>query len=151
MSLGVLSIHSASSGREAELQLLVKEHHDAKAAGHARFVFIRGPRGVGKTHLVTQLARALSAQGVNVFEGGAVRDARATWGLFSPLGSELLTAARRDGTSELTVARLTRALEPLRGAAASSTADEKRLQLFDGVAELVTLASRLMGRRRQDS
>ncbi len=142
MSLGVLSIHSASSGREAELQLLVKEHHDAKSAGHARFVFIRGPRGVGKTHLVTQLARTLSAQGVNVFEGGAVRDARATWGLFSPLGSELLTAARRDGTSELTVARLTRALEPLRGAAASSTADEKRLQLFDGVAELVTLASR---------
>ena len=142
MSLGVLSIYNASPGRDAELALLVKEHHDAKVAGHARFVFIRGPRGVGKTHLVTQLARALASQGVNVFESGPVREARATWGLFSPLGQELLTAARRDGTSELTVARLTRALEPLRGAAVSARADEQRLQLFDGVAELVTLASR---------
>ena len=72
------------TGREAELALLLREHHEAKSSGTARFVFVRGPRGVGKSHLVAQLAQALSSQGTPVFEGGSGRDARQTWGVLYP-------------------------------------------------------------------
>jgi Cdc6-like AAA superfamily ATPase len=69
-----------STGREAELAMLLREHHEAKTSGSARFVFIRGPRGVGKSHLVSQVAQALSSQGAPVFEGGSAREVRQTWG-----------------------------------------------------------------------
>jgi polynucleotide 5'-kinase involved in rRNA processing len=49
-----------TTGREGELALLLREHHEAKSTGTARFVFVRGPRGVGKSHLVAQLAQALA-------------------------------------------------------------------------------------------
>ncbi len=79
------------SGREAELALLAREHQEAKASGTARFVFVRGPRGVGKTHLLAQLAQSLSSQGTPIFEGGSGREARQTWGVFAPMLGELLT------------------------------------------------------------
>src|SRR3990167_4792064 len=73
------------TGREAELALLLREHQEARASGSARFVFVRGPRGVGKSHLLSQLAQTLSAQGTPIFEGGSGRDARQTWGVFAPM------------------------------------------------------------------
>ncbi len=130
------------TGREAELGLLLREHHEAKTSGTARFVFVRGPRGVGKSHLVSQLAQALGAQGTTVFEGGSGRDARQTWGVFAPMLGELLTAARRSGVPDTTVARLARAVEPVRSGSQSLPAEDRRLALYDGAGELFALAGR---------
>ena len=130
------------TGREAELALLLREHQEAKASGSARFVFVRGPRGVGKTHLVSQLAQALSAQGTPIFEGGSGRDARQTWGVFAPMLGELLTLVKRSGVPETTLARLARAVEPVRSGSQSLPAEERRLALYDGAGELFSLAGR---------
>ncbi len=130
------------TGREAELTMLLREHHEAKASGSARFVFIRGPRGVGKTHLVTQLAQALAGQGTPVFEGGSGRDARQTWGVFAPMLGELLTLVKRSGVPETTLARLARAVEPVRSGGQSLPAEERRLALYDGAGELFSLVGR---------
>ena len=130
------------TGREAELTMLLREHHEAKASGSARFVFIRGPRGVGKSHLVAQLAQALGGQGTPVFEGGSGRDARQTWGVFAPMLGELLTLVKRSGVPETTVARLARAVEPVRSGGQSLPAEERRLALYDGAGELFSLAGR---------
>ncbi len=130
------------TGREAELTMLLREHHEAKASGTARFVFIRGARGVGKSHLVAQLAQALGGQGTPVFEGGSGRDARQTWGVFAPMLGELLTLVKRSGVPETTVARLARAVEPVRSGAQSVPAEERRLALYDGAGELFSLAGR---------
>jgi transcriptional regulator with GAF, ATPase, and Fis domain len=131
-----------STGREAELAMLLREHHEAKTSGSARFVFIRGPRGVGKSHLVSQVAQALSSQGAPVFEGGSAREVRQTWGVFSPMVGELLTLVKRSGVPETTVARLARALEPVRAVGQSVAAEDRRLALYDGAGELFSLAGR---------
>ncbi len=130
------------TGREAELLLLTREHQEAKASGSARFVFVRGPRGVGKTHLLSQLAQMLSAQGTPIFEGGSGRDARQTWGVFAPMLGELLTLVKRSGVPETTLARLARAVEPMRSGSQSLPAEERRLALYDGSGELFSLAGR---------
>ncbi len=130
------------SGREAELALLLREHHDAKASGAARFVFVRGPRGVGKSYLVSQLAQALAAQGTPIFEGGSGRDARQTWGVFAPMLGELLTLVKRSGVPETSLARLARAVEPVRSGSQSLPAEDRRLALYDGAGELFSLAGR---------
>ncbi|MFZ5441746.1 MAG: tetratricopeptide repeat protein, partial [Myxococcota bacterium] len=131
-----------TTGREAELAVLLREHHEAKATGTARFVFVRGPRGVGKSHLVNLLAQNLGGQGVPVFEGGSGRDVRQTWGLFAPMLGELLTLVKRSGVPETTVARLARAIEPMRSGGPSTPTEERRLALYDGVGELLSLAGR---------
>ena len=130
------------TGREAELALLLREHQEAKASGAARFVFVRGPRGVGKTHLLSSLAQSLAAQGTPIFEGGSGRDARQTWGVFAPMLGELLTLVKRSGVPETTLARLARAVEPVRSGSQSLPAEDRRLALFDGAGELFSLAGR---------
>ncbi|MFO0596589.1 MAG: sigma 54-interacting transcriptional regulator [Myxococcaceae bacterium] len=126
------------------MTLLLREHHEARATGTARFVFVRGPRGVGKSHLVAKLAQALGSQGTPVFEGGSARDARQTWGLFAPMVGELLTLVKRAGVPDETQARLARSLEPMRSADARQGRDTeaRRLALYDGAAELFSLAGR---------
>ncbi len=131
-----------TTGREGELALLLREHHEAKSTGTARFVFVRGPRGVGKSHLVAQLAQALASQGTPIFEGGSGRDARQTWGVFAPMLGELLTLVKRSGVPETTLARLARAVEPVRSGSQSLPAEERRLALYDGAGELFSLAGR---------
>ncbi|MCC6332560.1 MAG: sigma 54-interacting transcriptional regulator [Myxococcales bacterium] len=129
------------SGRETELAVLLREHDEARTAQGARFVFVRGPAGVGKSHLVEAFARSASAKGVAVFEGRSGRDARRTWGVVGPMVSQLLTHAVRMGVPEVKVAVLARALEPVKGLGAP-IAGAERLALFDAVAELFTLAGR---------
>ncbi|MFT3706478.1 MAG: sigma 54-interacting transcriptional regulator [Archangium sp.] len=135
-------VAEAATGREAELAMLLREHHEAKTTGTARFVFVRGPRGVGKSHLLSQLAQALASQGVPVFEGGSAREVRQTWGVFAPMVGELLTLVKRSGVPETTIARLARALEPVRAQGNSVAAEERRLALYDGAGELFSLAGR---------
>src|SRR5690349_15843375 len=77
-------------GREAELSLLLREHDDAKSTDRARFVFVKGPAGVGKSHLFGLVRLAALKRNAPVFEGGSGRDARRTFGLFTPMLSELL-------------------------------------------------------------
>ncbi len=135
-------VAAEGTGRETELAMLLREHQEAKASGSARFVFVRGPRGVGKTHLISQLAQTLSTQGTPIFEGGSGRDSRQTWGVFAPMLGELLTLVKRSGVPETTLARLARAVEPVRSGSQSLPAEERRLALYDGAGELFSLAGR---------
>ncbi|MEW5742054.1 MAG: sigma 54-interacting transcriptional regulator [Myxococcota bacterium] len=134
------AVGSESSGRETERSVLLREQDEARAAGRARFVFVRGPAGVGKSHLVESFVRAATAKGVGVFEGASGRDARRTWGVVGPMVSQLITHAVRAGVPEAKVAALARTLEPLKGMGAA--VGEERLALFDAVAELFALAGR---------
>jgi len=129
-----------SSGREAELAALVREQDEARAAHRARFVFVRGPAGVGKSHLLEAFGRALAAKGVPCFEGRSGRDVRRPWGVMAPLVRELLTHALRAGVPEAKVGALSRAVEPVLNSDGAAAA--QRLVLFDAVAELVTLVGR---------
>jgi transcriptional regulator with GAF, ATPase, and Fis domain/tetratricopeptide (TPR) repeat protein len=130
------------SGREGELSLLLREHEEAKSSGRPRFVFVRGARGVGKSYLTSLLSAEASKRGVPVFEGGSGRDVRRTWGLMAPLVNELLTAAARSGVPQSRVAELADSLEPLRTSLGQGKVEDRRLALYDGVSELVTLAGR---------
>ncbi|MHB8877717.1 MAG: hypothetical protein ACYC8T_28840, partial [Myxococcaceae bacterium] len=54
---------AGASGREAELSVLLREHEEARASERARFVFVRGPAGVGKSHLFGLVRKAMAARG----------------------------------------------------------------------------------------
>ena len=55
---------------------------------------------------------------------------------------ELLTLVKRSGVPETTLARLARAVEPVRSGSQSLPAEERRLALYDGAGELFSLAGR---------
>ena len=110
--------HAEASGREAELALLLREHDESKSTARPRFVFVRGPAGVGKSHLFGQLRAALLKRGVAVFEGASGRDARKSFGLFQPMVSELGTWLEQSGVPEPRLNEVLRAVSPLRNSKA---------------------------------
>ncbi len=133
---------SVASGRDAELSMLLREHDDAKSSERARFVFLKGPAGVGKSHLFGLLRAAASRRSAPVFEGGSARDARRTFGLFSPIVSELLQHLGQDGVPAARLAELARLLGPLTKATAKDVMENRRVELYDAVCELFSLAGR---------
>ena len=127
-----------ASGREAELSALLREHDEAKSSGRPRFVFVRGPKGVGKSFLLNLLRRALVEHGVSVFEGGSAREASRTFALVAPIARELTGFLEQTGVPQPKLAELvarTRALH-------AEGRAEGRLELFDAVSELFSLAGR---------
>jgi hypothetical protein len=136
--LSVIESASAVDGREVELSLLEREHDVAKKSRRARVVFLRGPRGVGKSHLLASLRRALQARGTPVFEAGRTRDGSRPWALFSPMVPELLSQLTQAGVPDARVATLAEGLSALTlrsGAAA-------RVKLFDDAVEVFAAAGR---------
>jgi transcriptional regulator with GAF, ATPase, and Fis domain/tetratricopeptide (TPR) repeat protein len=131
-----------ASGREAELSLLLREHDESKSSGRPRFVFLRGPGGVGKSHLFGQLRAALLKRGVGVFEGASGRDARKSFGLFQPLVTELGSWLEQSGVPEPRLHEILRAASPLRNPNGSAVMEDRRLSLYDAVSELFALAGR---------
>ena len=131
-----------ASGREAELSLLLREHDEAKSTARPRFVFLRGPAGVGKSHLFGQLRAALVKQGVAVFEGASGREARKSFGMFHPMINELATSLEQSGVPEPRLSEVLRAVSPLKNPNGTTVMEDRRLSLYDGVSELFALAGR---------
>jgi hypothetical protein len=132
----------AASGRESELSMLLRELDDAKSSARARFVFLKGPQGVGKSHLFGLLRASAGRRNFPVFEGASGRDARRTFGLFAPVVSELLTWLEQDGVPGARLAELARLTAPLARATAREVMENRRVELYDAVCELFTLAAR---------
>jgi transcriptional regulator with GAF, ATPase, and Fis domain len=130
-----------SFGREAELSLLLRDHDDAKSADRSRFVFVKGPAGVGKSHLFGLLRTAGARRNAPVFEGGSGRDARRTFGLFTPLLSQLLAHLGQSGVPASRLAELARQLAPITKGT-HGAADNRRIELSDAACELFSLAGR---------
>ncbi len=148
MPIGVLSLGReapSAAGREGELAALHRDHEEARAEGRARFAFVKGPPGVGKSHLLTLFRRAAAASGALVFEAGSAREARQPFGLFAGLTRALLDHVSHSGTEGATVAVLSRQLAPILGGAQVRAADglqeQLRVELYDALAELFVLAS----------
>ena len=80
----------ASGGRDIELSALERELDEAKLHHKTRFVFVRGPAGVGKSHLFRAFRGRLGQRAVEVFEADSARDARRPFGLFTSLVPALL-------------------------------------------------------------
>src|SRR5687768_4339406 len=109
MASGVLSPWrelDGASGRDAELSALLREHEDCRAQLRARFAFVKGPRGVGKSHLFAQLRRAAVARGVPTFEAESPREAKRPFGSFAHLVRELLEHLGHAGTSSVVLSEL---------------------------------------------
>src|SRR5207237_223088 len=53
------------AGRERELGLLERELAEARSRRVARWAFVRGPGGIGKTYLLESLARRIEGSGGN--------------------------------------------------------------------------------------
>ncbi len=126
-------------GRDAELAALLREHEEARAAERARFVFVRGAAGVGKSHLFSSLRRALTAQGVVVFEAESPRDVKRPFGLFVQLCDALLDHVRHSALSPERLAALAEGIRPLRAPEVNGRL-VGRLELHDAVAELFLAA-----------
>jgi DNA-binding SARP family transcriptional activator/WD40 repeat protein/energy-coupling factor transporter ATP-binding protein EcfA2 len=62
------AVGSAFVGRDTELAWL-REGWEEAAAGRGRFVSVLGPEGIGKTRLITQLARQAHSEGAVVLYG----------------------------------------------------------------------------------
>jgi DNA-binding NtrC family response regulator len=135
-------VQGSRSGREAELSALLREHDEARAADRARFAFVRGPAGVGKSYLFALLRRALAERGVEVFEAESPREARRPFGLFAPLVREMLDQLGHGGVPGAQLAALSKRLAALLGHAAPTPSDGARLDLFDAIGEVFALAGR---------
>src|SRR5215211_2905346 len=133
---------SECTGRETELSVLLREHDDARTLVRARFAFVRGPAGVGKSHLFRLARQALAARGVAVFEAESARDARRPYVSFASLISEVLEHLSHQGVAPVQLAQLARRVAPVGGPCAGAAIDIARVDLFDAVCELFVLAGR---------
>jgi transcriptional regulator with GAF, ATPase, and Fis domain/tetratricopeptide (TPR) repeat protein len=134
---------SGASGREAELSVLLREHEEARSSERARFVFVRGPAGVGKSHLFGLVRQAMASRGVAVFEGESPREAKRPFGLFASLLEALVDHLSHSGVPSDRLAALSRGLSPLFGeGVAGKVLEDRRLALYDGACELFSLAGR---------
>ncbi|MFZ5471360.1 MAG: sigma 54-interacting transcriptional regulator [Myxococcota bacterium] len=133
-----------ASGREAELAELLGEHDAARINERAGFVFVRGPAGVGKSHLFGLLRQALAARGTAVFEATSPREVRRPYGLFSSMVSQLFDHLGHDlGPASVRLAELWRVLSPLsRGGEPLVGVEQARRTLFDAICELFALAGK---------
>jgi tetratricopeptide (TPR) repeat protein len=146
MSSEVVSLwrkeEAESSGREAELSSLLREHDDARSSERARFIFVKGPHGVGKSHLFGLVRAAVLKRNTQVFEGGSGRDAKRTFGLFTPMLNEVLAHLGQSGVPASRLAELARLLAPLTKATGKDVMENRRVELYDAVCELLSLAGR---------
>ena len=131
-----------STGRETELSVLLREHDEARNLARARFAFVRGPRGVGKSHLLRLARQALAARAVNVFEAESGRDVRRPYVAFATVVSEILEHLSHQGVPPVQLAPLGRRVAPVGGPYSGAAADGARVDLFDAVCELFILAGR---------
>ncbi|MCI0672876.1 MAG: sigma 54-interacting transcriptional regulator [Myxococcaceae bacterium] len=135
--------HEDAAGRTAELGLLERELDEARAAGRARFVFVRGAAGVGKSHLLASFRRVVGQQGIPVFESESPREGRRPFGLFAGVVREMLDFAAHGGTAPAQLLSLRERLLPLLGpSAAGPGGGEGRLLLCEAAVELLVLVGR---------
>ncbi len=133
----------SACGREAELSVLLREHEEARASERARFVFVRGPAGVGKSHLFGLLHKAVFGRGAPVFEAESPRECKRPFGLFARVVGELLEHLSHAGVPDQKLAELSNAVAPLSGCASrTEVMQDRRLVLYDAICELFTLAGR---------
>jgi transcriptional regulator with GAF, ATPase, and Fis domain/tetratricopeptide (TPR) repeat protein len=138
MDVVALAREREVAGREREITALSREYDEARTRGQVRLAFVKGPAGIGKTHLFRALRRSLTDHGGRVFEGGAPRHDRRAYGLFAPMVTDLLGFAAELGIPQRTLVDLTRRLAPVIGHSGllQAPAHERRVDLFDAVAEL---------------
>ena len=127
------------SGRETELSLLERELDDARSLERARVVLVRGPQGVGKSHLFALARQALAAKGAAIFEGASAREVKKSFGLFLPVLEQALEQLTHDGLPPDVLARLNTAVAAVQG---KVPAPADRLAHFDALGEVCQLASR---------
>jgi DNA-binding NtrC family response regulator/tetratricopeptide (TPR) repeat protein len=130
--------------RPAELSALLRELEDARSSGKARFVFVRGPAGVGKSHLFGLFRQALARSGTVCFEAESARETRRPFGLFGSLLSEVLEHLGHLGASQPQLAALSSTLRPLWQAAVApaSAVEGRRLELCDAASEALAWVGR---------
>ncbi len=150
MSSEVLSLWKEAvpaSGREAELAALLREHELSRESGKARFVFVRGPAGVGKSHLFGLFRQALVARGVPVFESGLPRESGRPFGLWASMLAQLFEQVGHSAVPALRLAALSRGLGSLLNDAEAeggvSPPEEQRLALQESLCDLFLLAGRM--------
>ena len=134
-------------GRTVELAALESAVADA-AAGRGRVAVVAGEAGIGKTHLLDELAARATADGLLVLrasvDAGAPRSAHA---LFRSVVEDYaaamgLDAVRRDlGRHATSLARLAPVLDP-RPQTSLLDPEDERLGLLDALATLLRTASR---------
>ncbi|HEY2224075.1 BREX system ATP-binding domain-containing protein [Actinomycetospora sp.] len=125
-------------GRDRELGALLGQV-DTAAAGRGGVALVRGDAGVGKTHLLAELAERARARGAHVLSGRCIEGAGAA--PFQPFAEAL--EAHFDGTDvppavaalEMLLIRTRRTPSTEPGPALQP--DEVRLRLLDGVARFV--------------
>ena len=134
----------APSGRSAELSALEQELTQAREGDRARFVFVRGNAGVGKSHLLRAFRARASSRGVPFFEGDSPRESHRPYALFTALLRELLSFSLQAGVTSEQLSTLQRRLTPIlrESSPLEGAADTDRLTLYDAVVELFALVSR---------
>src|SRR6476661_6241109 len=111
MASEVLSLWAkaeTSHGRDVELSALLRELDEAKAQARPRFAFVRGPAGVGKSHLFRLFRQLCGGRSVEVFEADSARDAKRPFGLFANLIPALIEHLEHAGAPAAQVSSLSR-------------------------------------------
>ncbi|HYV76793.1 MAG TPA: AAA family ATPase [Streptosporangiaceae bacterium] len=134
-------------GRAAELRTLTAAWAAARA-GHGRVVLITGEAGIGKTHLVTELARRADNAGARIAVGAGVDvGGEAPLAIWQELVSQLARTVppppgQADWPAELGRLAPDLAVRLGRGAPPPVASPElERLRLFDAVLRLVEWAA----------
>jgi DNA-binding NtrC family response regulator/tetratricopeptide (TPR) repeat protein len=139
------------TGREQEIARLVQILDEASRLGGApQVVFVRGPAGIGKSFLLDTFTRAVHDRGARILSGTAARGAASPYGLFASVVPSALSHLAELGLPTATIADLTRRTVPITGRAAREaplagpgrTAEDRRLDLFDAVADVFGQAGR---------
>ena len=99
-------------GRQGEAEAIARLGKEAAAGGEARVVFVAGEAGVGKTRLVSEVARQLHREGASVLFGRCDEDLGVPYQPFAEALSEYTAAAAPED--------LARQLGPLGGERAGS-------------------------------
>jgi DNA-binding NtrC family response regulator len=120
------------TGREGELVALLREWSECRAEGRARFVFVRGPRGVGKSHLLRSFRDAVTRRGAPVLEGGHVRESQRPWALMAPLLQQGLSLLPSLGVPDADAVHLVRNL----GSMTAGAPGAERQAVFSAAADL---------------
>lgn len=103
-------------GRDAEVERLVGAWREVTGGGGVRCVLLAGEPGIGKTRLLAELARVAHGEGATVLYGRCREDAPFPYAPF---------------------------VEALRAHVAATSAEQVRLQIGPGVAELAKLVPQL--------
>src|SRR5688572_21456532 len=87
----------SAPGRERDLREVLSAYAEVKSRGAPWGVlWVRGPDGIGKSHLLGAACRVLAEGGAPVLQG---RGGPEAWSLFAPLVKPLVSLAAEAGTS----------------------------------------------------